>query len=171
MLWGEPLAAAAERLQQIRAAAARFGRELRFSLSVRPIMAPTEAKAWDRANEIAELALARRPAFLQFRSQDENTSVGSRRLREAAAAADVHDTRLWTRVAAITGAAGNSTALVGTPEQVAEALLEYVRIGFSTLLIRGFNPLQDAIEYGRELLPIVRAELERIEPVPVGHMP
>jgi alkanesulfonate monooxygenase len=159
MLWGEPLAAARERLERIRAAAARYGRKVRFSLSVRPILAPTEAQAWARAEQIAEAALARRPTFLRFRSQDENSSVGSRRLREAAAAADVHDTRLWTRIAAITGAAGNSTALVGTPEQVAEALLAYVDICFSILLIRGFDPLADARDYGRELLPLVRAHV------------
>ena len=164
MLWGEPLAQARERLEQTRAAAARYGRTLRFSLSVRPILAPTEALAWARAEEIAEQALAqKRSGFLGARGRREDTSVGSARLRAAASESDVHDQRLWTKVAAITGAAGNSTALVGTPEQVAEALLEYVDLGFETLLIRGFNPLQDAIDYGRELIPLVRAEVARRE--------
>ena len=36
-------------------------------------------------------------------------------------------------------------------------------LGFSTILIRGFEPLQDAIDYGRELLPLVRAEVARRE--------
>jgi alkanesulfonate monooxygenase len=123
---------------------------------VRPILAPTEAQAWQRAEEIAERALEQKQRFLGTRGRRDNTSVGSARLLAAAAEADVHDTRLWTRVAAITGAAGNSTALVGTPEQVAEALLAYVDIGFDTLLIRGFEPLRDAVEYGRELIPLVR---------------
>src|ERR1700694_3586193 len=161
MLWGEPLAQARERLKQTRAAAAAYGRTLRFSLSVRPILAPTEAPAWARAETIAEQALAQKQRFLGARGKREDTSVGSARLRAAAAESDVHDRRLWTKVAAITGAAGNSTALVGTPEQVAEALLEYVNLGFDTLLIRGFNPLQDAIDYGRELIPLVRAEVSR----------
>ena len=161
MLWGEPLAQARERLEQTRAAAARHGRTLRFSLSVRPILAPTEAQAWARAEEIAEQALAQRQRFLGARGRREDSSVGSARLRAAAAESDVHDRRLWTKVAAITGAAGNSTALVGTPEQVAEALLAYVDLGFDTLLIRGFHPLQDAIDYGRELIPLVRAEVAR----------
>jgi len=163
MLWGEPRMSATERLAQIRGAANTQVRELRFSLSVRPIIAPTEAAAWARAETIAEQALARRDAFLAHRSRTDNTSVGSRRLREAAAEAEVHDERLWTRIATITGAAGNSTALVGTPEQVAEGLVRYVDLGFSTLLIRGFNPFQDAIDYGRELVPIVRAEVARRE--------
>ncbi len=62
-----------------------------------------------------------------------------------------------------TGAPGNSTALVGSPETVAEALLEYVDIGVSTILIRGYDPLDDAIDYGRDLLPIVRQEMAHRE--------
>lgn len=163
MLWGEPLAAARQRLEQTRAAAARWGRRLRFSISVRPILAATEAAAWARAESIAERALAQRQRFLGARGRRDDSSVGSARLRAVAAEATVHDARLWTRVAAITGAAGNSTALVGTPEQVAEALLAYVDLGFEALLIRGFYPLEDAIEYGRELIPLLRAELRRRE--------
>ena len=34
-------------------------------------------------------------------------------------------------------------------------------LGVSTLLIRGFDPLADAVEYGRELIPLVRAEVAR----------
>jgi alkanesulfonate monooxygenase len=68
---------------------------------------------------------------------------------------------LWTEIAALTGAQGNSTGLVGTPEQVAESLLEYYDIGITTFLIRGFDPLDDAVAYGRELLPLVRQEVAR----------
>ncbi|HYQ27908.1 MAG TPA: alkanesulfonate monooxygenase, partial [Polyangiaceae bacterium] len=68
----------------------------------------------------------------------------------------VRDKRLWTEIAALTGASGNSTALVGTAEQVADSLLDYWDLGVTTFLIRGFDPLEDAIEYGRELIPRVR---------------
>ena len=74
----------------------------------------------------------------------------------AAAEGEVLDKRLWTAVAALTGAKGNSTALVGTPEQVAEALLDYHELGITTFLIRGFDPLADAIDYGRKLIPLTR---------------
>ena len=36
-------------------------------------------------------------------------------------------------------------------------------IGVTTFLIRGFDPLEDAIDYGRELIPLVRAEAARRE--------
>jgi len=69
---------------------------------------------------------------------------------------DVYDERLWMKVANLTGAAGNSTALVGTPEQVAEAMLRYYDLGITTLLLKGFDPLVDAIEFGKSLIPLVR---------------
>ena len=84
---------------------------------------------------------------------------GSQRLLAAAAKGELHDRALWTPLAAATGAAGNSTALVGTPETVAQALLDYVDIGVTTLLIRGYDPYDDAIDYGRHLLPLVREEV------------
>jgi alkanesulfonate monooxygenase len=59
-------------------------------------------------------------------------------------------------MAALTGAKGNSTALVGTPEQVADALMDYYDLGVTTFLIRGFDPLEDAIDYGKVLIPLTR---------------
>jgi alkanesulfonate monooxygenase len=42
-------------------------------------------------------------------------------------------------------------------------MLEYYELGVTTFLIRGFDPLEDAIDYGRELIPIVRREIARRE--------
>ncbi len=75
---------------------------------------------------------------------------------QAAAGGAVRDKRLWTEIAALTGAQGNSTALVGTAEQVADAMLDYYDLGITRFLIRGFDPLEDALDYGRRLLPILR---------------
>ena len=69
---------------------------------------------------------------------------------------EVYDSCLYTALATASGAPGNSTALVGTPETVAQALAAYYDVGAKTLLIRGYDPLPDAIEYGQELIPRVR---------------
>ncbi len=82
--------------------------------------------------------------------------AGSQRLLAAAEARDVHDSCLWMELAAATGARGNSTALVGTPDTVAAALLEYYKLGATSLLIRGYDPRPDAVQYGRELIPRLR---------------
>src|SRR5882757_8352557 len=147
-LWGETHAQVRELTGRVRAAAAAHGRRVRFSLSLRPILADTEKAAWERADDI----LARAKALQEktgFRRDAPPANSGSLRLLEAAAQGTRLDKRLWTAVAALTGAKGNSTALVGTPEQVAEALLDYHDLGITTFLIRGFDPLNDAIEYGR----------------------
>jgi alkanesulfonate monooxygenase len=60
------------------------------------------------------------------------------------------------KLAEATGARGNSTALVGSPDTVAKALVEYYKLGATSLLIRGYEPLADAVQYGRELIPRVR---------------
>ncbi|GAA1511980.1 LLM class flavin-dependent oxidoreductase [Nocardioides humi] len=155
--WGEPLEGIKERIREVRAAAEPYGREPRFSVSLRPIVADTEAEAWSRAEEI----LARTREYVAAAGAEKvrafgSKAVGSQRLLAAADQADVHDKRLWTALAKVTGAGGNSTAVVGSYEQVAEALLDYVGIGVTTLLIRGFDPLEDARKYGR-LIDLVRA--------------
>ena len=85
-----------------------------------------------------------------------STSVSSDRMLAAAAEGEVHDERLWMAIAEATGARGNSTCLVGTPEQVAESCLEYYKMGIDGILLRGFHPKEDAAEYGRELIPRMR---------------
>ena len=153
MLWGEPLAVTAEFMQRVRTAAGTInGERITFSVSTRPILGSSEDEAWSRAYDFLERTrvlhgeLARR----------EVENVGSKRLLDLARKGAVHDSCLWTEIAAATGAYGNTTALVGTPETVALALFEYYKLGATRLLIRGFDPLADAEDYGRELIPRLR---------------
>jgi len=153
MLWGEPLRETALFMERVRREAAMSGRSPRFSLLTRPILAATEGEAWDRARAILDRVLVNRGGAPAPQRQN----VGSKRLLQAAAAAEMHDTCLWTPLAVATGASGNSTALVGTPETVARALLEYYKLGATSLLIRGYDPRPDAVQYGEELIPRLRA--------------
>ncbi|MHC5598596.1 MAG: LLM class flavin-dependent oxidoreductase [Nostoc sp.] len=160
-LWGEPIAAVKERIAEVRAALPA-DRSIRFSVSLRPILGATEQEAWEKAHSIlARIQELRGGAKLATPARPQ--AVGSQRLLDFAAKNEVYDKRLWTPIAAATGAAGNTTALVGTPEQVAEALVDYYDAGVTTLLIRGFDPLEDAIAYGRDVIPLVRAEVARRE--------
>ena len=155
-LWGEPRAAIAERIADIQRRAAAHGRNIAFSLSVRPILAATEEKAWQRADAILNRVKAATAGQIAPGQSARPQSVGSRRLLNFAAQGDIHDERLWLPVAAASGAAGSTTCLVGTPAQVADSLLAYYDLGCTTFIIRGFDPLPDAAEYGRELIPRLR---------------
>jgi alkanesulfonate monooxygenase len=176
--WGEPREAVAARKESIDEVAAKHGRTLRYSISLRPIIADSEDEAWEKAEWIADttaqrinlakermaghkdtyqgLGGQRNATFSVDRDTNATTSVGRKRLIEMSANQDVYDERLWMKVANLTGAAGNSTALVGTPEQVAEAMLRYYDLGMTTLLLKGFDPLADAIDFGERLIPLVR---------------
>ncbi|MET0494859.1 MAG: LLM class flavin-dependent oxidoreductase [Actinoplanes sp.] len=160
MFWGEPLAQIAEQITSVRAAASEAGRPApRFSVSFRPILGPTEELAWKRAHDI--LGRIGTGSSRNRSSGAAPANAGSQRLLAAAATQDRHDRALWTATAKASNAAGNSTALVGTPETVAQALLDYHDLGVTTFLIRGYDPLDDTIDYGRELIPAVRAEIAR----------
>ena len=154
MLWGEPLRETAAFMGQVRQAAMTAGKPPPdFSLSTRPILADTDDKAWDRAHAILRRIQGRRGGA----SPPTPENRGSQRLLAAAAASEVHDTCLWMKLAEATGARGNSTALVGAPDTVAKALLAYYKLGAGSLLIRGYEPLEDAKRYGCQLIPLVRA--------------
>ncbi|NUR90001.1 MAG: alkanesulfonate monooxygenase, partial [Nonomuraea sp.] len=56
---------------------------------------------------------------------------------------------------------GNSTALVGTPETVAQALLDYYDLGVDILSARGYATLDDTIDFGRHVIPLVRDEVAK----------
>ena len=101
----------------------------------------------DRRNKLAQ-----KNGFVRREPPNE----GSRRLLAAAAQGARLDKRLWTGIAGLLGAQGNSTSLVGTAEQVAEALVDYYDLGITTFLIRGFDPLNDANDYGKRLIPLTR---------------
>jgi len=167
-MFGETVEQAREIVSRVRASAANHGREgpIQFSMSLRPILGDTEQAAWDRADRILEDAKALRAGGPNpYRRGSRSEAQGAKRLLDAAAGGRVRDKRLWTEIAALTGAQGNSTSLVGTPEQVVESLLDYYDLGITKFLFRGFDPLEDALDYGRHLLPLLRqATAERGRP-------
>jgi alkanesulfonate monooxygenase len=156
-LWGESYAQVREITARVRAAAAKHGRLApRFSLSVRPIIADSEEQAWAKANAVLARATALQDQTGYRKPTDGHATAGARRLLAAAEQGKRIDKRLWTEIAKLTGANSNTTALVGTAEQVAEVFGDYYDLGVTHFLIRGFDPLIDAIQYGRELIPLTR---------------
>lgn len=170
-IYGEPLADVAQAMTKVRAEAVLHGRaeRLRFNVSLRLILGDTEAAAWERARSIyaATEAAIQSGAYGKVAAAPAN--VGSQRLLAAAHAVagndDVADDRLWMGVARITGAQRNSSALVGTPDQVVDALLAYYDLGVTSFLIRGFEPVADAKRYGTEVIPRLRAAVAARKPL------
>jgi alkanesulfonate monooxygenase len=169
-LWGEPLAGTKEQLATIDAEAAKVGRADRPTIQIafRPILAPTEELAWAKAESILGRIKAVQAGggavkgrFRDPKKTPEN--AGSRRLLAAVEAGERHDRALWTAPTGLTGGGGNSTALVGTPETVAAALLDYYDLGVRIFSARGYDIYDDAIDFGRYVIPLVREEVARRE--------
>jgi len=164
-LWGEPLAETAKQIEAVRAAATAAGRTTapRIQVAFRPIIAPTEELAWEKAHRTVAAIKTRRESGVWARRSNGNApqNAGSQRLIAIADQGERYDRALWTPTAAATGGAGNSNALVGTPETVAQALLDYYDLGVDILSARGYDLLGDAIDFGRYVIPLVREEVAK----------
>lgn len=158
-LWGEPIADVKEQIAKLHAAADLAGVQApRVSLSVRLIIGPTEELAWQKAHEI-QATLEKNFKPIAGRTP----GTGTQRLLAAAERGERHDRALWLSTATAVGATHDSTALVGTPDTIVQALLDYYDIGVTTFLNRGYDPLHDALDYGRWIIPAVREEVRRRE--------
>ena len=164
-LWGEPLQETAEQIAAVNAVADAAGRPRpRIWNSFRPIVAPTDELAWEKAHAIlaqTKQALAgdAGKAALKRWNGNDPQNIGSVRLREVAARGDLHDRAWWTPLAQELKGAGSTTALVGSYETVAAALVDYTEIGCDLLSIRGWDVYNDMVDYGRYVLPLARQEL------------
>jgi alkanesulfonate monooxygenase len=155
-IYAEPRATTAERIADFRARAAKHGRTVGFNMSVRPIIAETEGAAWDNAKRILD-GMTGKLGWARQEGVRAPVDNAGRRQFAFAQEKDIHDERLWMGITRATGALGNTSCLVGTAEQVAGAILRYYRLGISSFLIRGFDPIADAAEFGRELIPRIKA--------------
>ncbi|GGO49435.1 LLM class flavin-dependent oxidoreductase [Streptomyces lasiicapitis] len=165
-LWGEPLAQTAQQIEEVERAARAAGRVdvPRIQVAFRPIIAPTEELAWEKAHRTVGAIRERRAggqSLTRRHSADAPENTGSQRLIAIAERGERFDRALWTPTAAATGGAGNSNALVGTPETVAQALLDYYDLGVDILSARGYDLLDDAIDFGRYVIPLVREEVAK----------
>ncbi|KAJ9481562.1 hypothetical protein VN97_g11909 [Penicillium thymicola] len=168
-LWGEPLKETKNQIDRIYAEAAKAGRpetdRPRIWVTFRPIVAETEELAWAKAHNTLDALTANR-ANGQHRvpaNAPPPQNAGSQRLLDIAARGEVQDRALWYPTVTATNAQGASTALVGSPKTIVDSLLDYVDLGADLISIRGYDNLNDAIDYGRLILPKVRENLKERE--------
>jgi alkanesulfonate monooxygenase len=165
LTWGEPPAAVATKLADVRVRAQARGRTLEYGIRLHVIVRETEDEAWAAAAELVqhidEKVLA--AAQAKFASMD---SVGQRRMAELNKGrlnkADVREglaisPNLWAGVGRVRGGAG--TALVGNPQQVADRLKEYADLGLEYFVLSGYPHLEEACRFAELVFPLLPPDL------------
>jgi alkanesulfonate monooxygenase len=125
---------------------------LLMSICVRPTR---EEAVRDAYAMVADLGERPRAAHRDFRQHSD--SVAFRSTYDLADRFDWLTPYMWTGAVASLGAP--SVALVGSPETVAEGIIELKHAGVSQFLLIGWPDLEQMTTFHRDVLPIVR-ELE-----------
>jgi alkanesulfonate monooxygenase len=166
--WGEPLAELRKEIDRVHSIADQAGRPRQnIWVTFRPILAETDALAWEKAYKVLAVLVDRfedgstaPQRFARTLGSTPPQNKGAQRALGFAAASEHYDRALWTPTASATNAAGASTALVGSYETVAAAILDYIDAGAGIVSIRGYEGIRDIEKYGEFVLPLVRAELK-----------
>ncbi|WP_239615149.1 FMNH2-dependent alkanesulfonate monooxygenase [Cohnella mopanensis] len=155
LTWGEPPEQVKQKIDAVRELAEASGKKLRFGIRLHVIVRETEEEAWKAANELIRYLDDDTIAKAQkvYARMD---SHGQRRM------ADLHggdrsklviSPNLWAGIGLARGGAG--TALVGSPEQVAERIREYADLGIETFILSGYPHLEEAHRVAELLFPLL----------------
>ena len=155
LTWGDPPAAVAEKIADVRARAAKHGRTVRFGVRLHVIVRETNEAAWAAADELishlddATIAAAQ-ANYAKMDSEGQRRMAalhgGDRNKLEVAP-------NLWAGVGLVRGGAG--TALVGDAETVAARLLEYAELGVDSFVLSGYPHLEEAYRFAELVFPLL----------------
>ncbi|WP_437625745.1 FMNH2-dependent alkanesulfonate monooxygenase [Sorangium sp. So ce1151] len=159
LTWGEPPAAVAEKIADVRRRAAAEQREVRFGIRLHVIVRETAEAAWAAANDLIRhlddrAIAAAQQAFSRFDSEGQRRMAALHNGRREALEISPN---LWAGVGLVRGGAG--TALVGDPETVARRMREYADLGVETFILSGYPHLEEAYRVAELLFP--RLSIER----------
>ncbi|MEB0076505.1 FMNH2-dependent alkanesulfonate monooxygenase [Pseudomonas sp. CCI3.2] len=153
LTWGEPPAAVAEKITDVRARAKKHGRTVHFGVRLHVIVRETNEQAWAAAEELISHLDDDTIADAQ-QNYAKMDSEGQRRMTA------LHGGRrdklevspnLWAGPGLVRGGAG--TALVGDPETVAARLKEYVELGVDRFVLSGYPHLEEAFRFAELVFP------------------
>lgn len=161
LTWGEPLHAVKEKIEIVKARAVAHGRTLKFGIRMHVIVRETSEQAWQAADELIshvtdETIAAAQKAFSRFDSEGQrrmSSLHGGRRDKLVVAP------NLWAGVGLVRGGAG--TALVGSPQEVADRIQEYAALGIDYFIFSGYPHLEEAYRVAELLFPLLPIDQQR----------
>ncbi|CBJ38594.1 alkanesulfonate monooxygenase, FMNH(2)-dependent [Ralstonia solanacearum CMR15] len=159
LTWGEPPAAVADKIADVRRRAARHGRTVRFGIRLHVIVRETEDAAWQAADQLIsrlddDTVARAQEAFRKMDSagQQRMAALHANGIKRSRAELEISP-NLWAGVGLVRGGAG--TALVGDPHTVAARMREYADLGIDTFVLSGYPHLEEAYRFAELVFPLL----------------
>lgn len=160
--WGETPEQMRLKVDQVKAAAAKLGRELDYGVRLYVVVRETDAEAWAAVqwlyDRMDEAAIAANQRFV-----GNTDSVGQQRMSAMNGGVKLADPRmlevapnLWSGIGLVRP--GPGTAIVGSPDTVIRTLEAYQAAGVDTFILSGMPLLEEAYRFGELVLPRLPVE-------------
>ena len=155
LTWGEPVEQVAEKLAVVRQRAQERGRTLSYGIRLHVIVRETEEEARAAADRlIAHLDDDTIAAAQKIFSRMDSTGQARMSALHSGSRDDLWiGPNLWAGVGLVRGGAG--TALVGSPQQVAERIREYQALGIENFIFSGYPHLEEAHRFAELVMPLL----------------
>ncbi len=155
LTWGEPVAQVAEKLAVVRERAAARGRTLDYGIRLHVIVRETEEEAWAAADRLIAHVDDDTIAAAQkiFSRMDSAGQARMSALHSGSRDGLRIGPNLWAGVGLVRGGAG--TALVGSPQQVADRIREYQALGIQNFILSGYPHLEEAHRFAELVMPLL----------------
>jgi len=153
LMWPDRLENVRAVVADMKARAAREGRQLKYGYRVHVVVRETEAEARAAADRLLSKLDAATGAAIKAKSLD-TQSVGVAAqvaLREAAAGDGYVEDHLWTGIGRARSGCG--AAIVGDPDQVLAKLQAYRQAGIDAFVLSGYPHAREADLFARYVLP------------------
>ncbi|MBM3942004.1 MAG: LLM class flavin-dependent oxidoreductase [SAR202 cluster bacterium] len=155
LAWIEPLPEMEKRVQSLQRHLAKTARSPRLGLRTHLVVRDTESAAWAAAHELID------HADPVVKAQRQAAIVGTPMVGQRAQARQAQDHRLaphlWNGLSEVRVNCGS--ALVGTPEQVADELMAYWRLGMDEFILSGFPHVEECRRAAAQVAPLLRQRI------------
>ncbi|EET48009.1 LLM class flavin-dependent oxidoreductase [Thalassobium sp. R2A62] len=153
LMWPEPEENIAQRMRDVHARAAEYGRTLDYGLRVHMIVRDTEAEAREYADYLVSKLDDEYGQLIRDRAHD-SISLGVAHQAKARELADKFgyvEPNLWTGVGRARSGCG--AALVGSTDQVLSKIEAYQKMGIRAFIFSGYPHIDECISLGQRVLP------------------